>query len=187
MFSCYPVVQQSSERAVVYIPLSVAYSISMCPHICGIALTGITLTNFVIWGVKWKKSGQRLNHRIPEAGRHLWSWSSPSLCSGHGHLQQVAVQQGLEHPHNLSGQPVPVSDHPHNKKLYVSVEFLRFPRVLVAFCPATGHCREEPGSIFFAAPTIYSYHEVPLSLLLSRLRSPSFQRLLVWLRGCVVA
>lgn len=83
-----------------------------------------------------EKWAERLNHRIPEAGSYLWSWSRPSLCLGHGHLQQVAqgpVQQGLEYPHNLSGQPVPVSDHPHNKKLYVSVEFLGFPRVLVAF------------------------------------------------------
>ena len=68
----------------------------------------------------------RDSHRMVEVGRHLLSSSSPNALLKQGQLQQVAqdhVQSGFEYLqgwrlHNLSGQPIPVSGHPHGKNVF---------------------------------------------------------------------
>lgn len=47
------------------------------------------------------------------------------------------------------GQPVPVCDHPHSKKVYVYMGFLVFQFVPRASHHVAGHYREEPGAVFF--------------------------------------
>ena len=72
----------------------------------------------------------RDSHRVVEVGRHLLSSSSPNALLKQGQLQQVAqdyVQSGFEYLqgwrlHSLSGQPVPVFDHPFGKKVFSGVQ-----------------------------------------------------------------
>lgn len=61
-------------------------------------------------------------HRITPSGwgGNLWRWCSPAFCSEHSHKKKVAqshVQSGFDYLHgwrlhNLSGQLIPVFDHP---------------------------------------------------------------------------
>jgi len=79
--------------------------------------------------------------------------------------------------HNLSGQSMPVLDHPHNKRVfpYIQMNPLRFQFVPVASGPATGHHWREPGCVSFALPLqiFVCVDKIHLSLLFSRLNSPS--------------
>ena len=69
-------------------------------------------------------STKHRNHSTVEVGRDLWRSSGPTPLRQEGHPEQVAldcVQSGVEYLqrrrlHNLSGQPVPVFDHPDSKK-----------------------------------------------------------------------
>ena len=68
-----------------------------------------------------------VNHRMVWVGKDLKDHLVPPPCHGQGHLPlaQVAqspVQPGLEPfqgggSHSFSGQPVPVSHHPHREEL----------------------------------------------------------------------
>jgi len=76
-----------------------------------------------------------------------------------------------------SGQPVPVLSHPHSDKVFpiVQREPPVFQSVSIASGPVTGHHLEEPGSVLFAPSLQVCIHvdKIPLSLLLSKLNSPS--------------
>ena len=76
-----------------------------------------------------------------------------------------------------SGQPVPVLCHTYSKEMLpdVQIERLVFQLVHSAFCPGTGHHLQESVSVLFA-PSFQVFIEIdefPLSLLFSRLSSPS--------------
>ena len=79
--------------------------------------------------------------------------------------------------HNLSGQLVPVRGQPHSEKVFPDVqrEPPLFQCVPGASGPVTGHHWKEPGSILFAPflQVFISIEKTPLSLLFSRLNSPS--------------
>ena len=69
------------------------------------------------------------NRRTTEVGRDLQRLCHPTLLLKQGHLKKAAqdhVQIAFEYLqgwrlHNLSGQPVPVLGHPHNKKVFSDI------------------------------------------------------------------
>ena len=79
--------------------------------------------------------------------------------------------------HSLTEQPVPVLGHPHSKIAFPDVH--REPRVfqfvLIASGSVTGHHWKKPVSLCFAPPhqVFIPMNKIPLSLLFSRLNSPS--------------
>ena len=99
------------------------------------------------------------NHRTAQVGRGLLRSRGLPLQLKHGHLElvaQVCIQLGFAYLqgwrlHNLSGQPVPVLGHPHSKRVFPDVqrEPPVFQCVSIGSGPVTGHCRKEPGSVFF--------------------------------------
>jgi len=125
------------------------------------------------------------NHRMAEVGRDLCSLSGPPSLPKQGHLKQVAQAHGLtafeylqaQRINKFPVQPVPVLSHPHSEKMFPDVqrEPPVFQLVLIASGPVPGHHREEPGSALFAPSLqVFMYiDEIALSLLFSRLNSPS--------------
>ena len=113
----------------------------------------------------------------------------PTLLLKQGHLKPLAhdcVQSAFEYLqggelHNLYGQPVPVLSHPRGKEVFphVQTEPPMFRFVPTASGLVTGHHWKEPGSVFFAPSLqVFIYVDmIPLSLLFSRLKSPSSLRL----------
>ena len=60
-----------------------------------------------------------MNHRTCEVGRDMWRYLAQFPCSKK--FAQGCVQLGAEYLqgwrlHKLSGQPVPMIDHPHSKE-----------------------------------------------------------------------
>lgn len=76
--------------------------------------------------------------------------------------------------HNVSGNPVPLYDHPQWKQYFVVSQNLIFKIVLIASCLVSGLCWEEFGFLFFIASHQVLIHidGISLSLLSFRLNSP---------------
>lgn len=76
--------------------------------------------------------------------------------------------------HNVSGNPVPLYDHPQWKQCFVVSQNLIFKIVLIASCLVSGLCWEEFGSLFFITSHQVLIHidGISLSLLSFRLNSP---------------
>lgn len=116
--------------------------------------------------------------------RDLWRWSCPITLLRQGHLEPVSqdsVQVALEYLHewgscNLPGQPVPVFDHPHSKKVFsdVHTEPPVFLFLSIASCPVTGCHWKVSDPVWLAQSFLVfiSTDKVPPALLFSRLNSP---------------
>ena len=113
-----------------------------------------------------------------KVGRDFWNSSSWTLLLKQSHLELVAQDDVCEDGDsttslgNLCQCSVTLT-----VKLFPDVqrEPPAFQFVPIASCPATGHHWKEPGSLFFVAllQIFVTIDETPLSLLSSRLNSPS--------------
>lgn len=124
-------------------------------------------------------------HCIVEVRKHLEKLHPTALLRGES---PRAGSPGLWHLgfgcfqacrlHHLSRKPVPLLSHPHSNfpPFFVWTDFLVFLIVPIAFCPIPRYHWAEPVSIFFPSPfqVLTFITKIPLILLLSRLKSPSF-------------
>lgn len=124
-------------------------------------------------------------HCIVEVRKHLGKLHPTALLRGES---PGAGSPGLCHLsfgcfqacrlHHLSRKPVPLLSHPHGNfpPFFVWTDFIVFLIVPIASCPISRCHWAEPVSIFFLSPfqILTFITKIPLSLLLSRLKSPSF-------------
>jgi len=131
-----------------------------------------------------QKSCPLQNHRTTEVGRDFWRSSGQAMFT-QGHLEafdQDHVQKSLEYfqgwrLHNLSGQPVMVFSHSHNKKVFTHTQMEPpvFQFVSIYSGAVTGHHCQEPDTIFFIPSQQVFIHMLRsfLRLLFSSISSPS--------------
>lgn len=123
----------------------------------------IELEKTFVWPTRYKK-----NHRMGEVGRNLWRSVSPkSLLGEQKQTAQGSIQLGFEHLlrwklHSLSGQLVPVCDHPRGKKKIKKknlclMEFPVFQFVAIGPCPFPGWYQEEPGSLSTSSKSLMKW------------------------------
>jgi len=134
------------------------------------------------------------NHRLAKAGSNILRTSLPTHLLKEGHLLQATqdhIQTAFEYLqgiHYLTGQPVPLLNHPHSKKVFPDVqrESPAFQLVPIASCSVTANHWKEPGSILFAPSFRYLYTLIrsTLSLLFYRLNSPKCPSLSSYERCC---